>query len=178
MLRLILSVLGLTAVTVVIHGAGTEAARERVIRLWTRRRSRPGRLGAELVMAELVSLLLLLHLAEALVWALFFRVVGGLPDLESAVYFSLTSYTTVGYGDATPTDPIGRLVGAAIMLIAVASLSILTAFITSAFVEARQAERRAIADAEETAHRQRLESQLAELVERLERIEQQGATRT
>jgi hypothetical protein len=25
--------------------------------------------------------------------------IGGLPDLESATYFSLTSYTTVGYGD-------------------------------------------------------------------------------
>ena len=24
---------------------------------------------------------------------------GGLPDLESATYFSLASYTTVGYGD-------------------------------------------------------------------------------
>jgi hypothetical protein len=109
-LRLILSALGLTAVTVVVHGTGTEAAREGVIRLWTRRRNRPRRLGAELVMAELVSLLLLLHLAEALVWALFFRVVGGLPDLESAVYFSLTTYTTVGYGDIVLPAP-WRLLG-------------------------------------------------------------------
>jgi len=81
--------------------------------------------------------------------------------------------TTVGYGDATPTDPVGRVVGAAIMLIAIASLSILTAFITSAFVEARQAERRAIGDAEDAAHRKRLEGQLSELVERLDRIERQ-----
>jgi hypothetical protein len=50
-------------------------------------------------MAQLVSMLLLLHLAEAVAWALFFVLVGALPDLETAAYFSLTSYTTVGYGD-------------------------------------------------------------------------------
>jgi hypothetical protein len=61
-------------------------------------------------MARLVGALLLLHLAEAVVWALFFAVVGGLPDLESAVYFSLTSYTTVGYGDVVMPEP-GRLLG-------------------------------------------------------------------
>ena len=50
-------------------------------------------------MAQLVGALLLLHLAEAIVWALFYVLVGALPDLETAAYFSLTSYTTVGYGD-------------------------------------------------------------------------------
>ena len=96
------------------------------------------------------------------------------PDPWRAFWYVLQTITTVGYGDATPTDPVGRVVGAAIMLIAIASLSILTAFITSAFVEARQADRRAVSDADEAAHRERLEARLAELVERLERIEQQG----
>jgi hypothetical protein len=57
-----------------------------------------------------VSLLLLLHLAETVVWALFFLLVGGMPDLESAAYFSLTSYTTVGYGDVVLPEP-WRLLG-------------------------------------------------------------------
>ena len=35
------------------------------------------------------------HLAEAVMWALFFVLVGGLPDVESAAYSSLASYTTV-----------------------------------------------------------------------------------
>jgi voltage-gated potassium channel len=99
MIRLILSALGLTAVTVIIHGVGTVGSTARIARLWIRRKDRLGRLGAELLMARLVSTLLLLHLTEAAVWALFFVLVGGLPDLDSAVYFSLTSYTTVGYGD-------------------------------------------------------------------------------
>jgi voltage-gated potassium channel len=110
MIRLVLAALGLTAVTVIIHGVGTVAAAGRVARLWARRRDRPGRLVAELLMAQLVSTLLLLHLAEALVWALFLVLVGGQPDLESAAYFSLTSYTTVGYGDVVLPEP-WRLLG-------------------------------------------------------------------
>jgi voltage-gated potassium channel len=100
------------------------------------------------------------------------------PDPWKAFWYVLQTITTVGYGDATPTDPVGRLVGAGIMLIAIASLSILTAFITSAFVEARQADRRAENEAREVAHRQQLEAQLADLVERLERIERQGQARS
>jgi hypothetical protein len=110
MMRLILSALGLTVVTVIIHGAGTVASVGRAARLWTGCRDRPGRFGAELVMAQLVGTLLLLHLTEAGVWALFFVLVGGLPDFESAVYFSLTSYTTVGYGDVVLLEP-WRLLG-------------------------------------------------------------------
>ena len=96
------------------------------------------------------------------------------PDPWLAFWYVLQTITTVGYGDATPTDPVGKSVGAVIMLVSIASLSILTAFITSAFVEARQAERRASSDADEAANRARLEARLNDLVDRLERIEQQG----
>ena len=99
MIKLVLCALGLTAITVIIHGVGALAAGRRVMGRWTRRGDRPGRLGAELLMAQLVGALLLLHLAEAVVWALFYVLIGALPDLETAAYFSLTSYTTVGYGD-------------------------------------------------------------------------------
>jgi hypothetical protein len=97
-------------VTVIVHGVGAVASISRTVRLWTQRQHRPGRLGTELLVAQLVGILLLVHFAEALVWALFFRVVGGLPDLETAVYFSLTSYTTVGYGDVVLPEP-WRLLG-------------------------------------------------------------------
>jgi hypothetical protein len=98
-LTLILSALGLTVVTVIIHGIGTVGATGRAVRRRAQAPNVPGRLAVELLMAELVGALLLLHLAEAIVWALFLMWIGGLPDLESATYFSLTSYTTVGYGD-------------------------------------------------------------------------------
>ena len=110
MIKLVLCALGLTAITVVIHGAGALAAGRRVVGLWAARKDPPGRLGAELLMAQLVGALLLLHLAEAIVWALFYVRVGALPDLEKAAYFSLTSYTTVGYGDVVVPEA-WRLLG-------------------------------------------------------------------
>ena len=98
MIALIASALALTGVTVVMHGAGTAASYRRMLRVWERYRQRPA-IGMQLLLAQLVGALLLLHLAEAVVWALFLVAIGALPDIETAAYFSLTSYTTVGYGD-------------------------------------------------------------------------------
>jgi Ion channel len=100
------------------------------------------------------------------------------PDPWLAFWYVLQTVTTVGYGDATPTEPLGKVVGAIVMLLAIGFLSILTAFITSAFVEARQASRRAQLDAEEAAHRVRVEAKLDELGARLEALEQQGQVRS
>jgi hypothetical protein len=110
MIGLLLAAFSLTAATVIIHGLGAVAATGRMTRSWTARKEPPSRLGTELLLAQLVGLLLLLHLAEAIVWALFFLLIGGLPDLESAAYFSLASYTTVGYGDLVLPEP-WRLLG-------------------------------------------------------------------
>jgi hypothetical protein len=110
MIKVILAALALTAITVIIHGAGALFSLRQTTRLWNARKDRPGRLGAELLVVRLVSSLLLLHLAEAVVWAVFFVLIGVLPGLEAAVYFSLTSYTTVGYGDVLLPGP-WRLLG-------------------------------------------------------------------
>lgn len=92
-------------------------------------------------------------------------------ELTTAFWYTLQTITTVGYGDVTPRDMSGRAVGAAVMLLGIASLSILTATITSSFIEARQADRQAQDDADEAVHRVRLEARLDELLERLDRIE-------
>ena len=92
-------------------------------------------------------------------------------ELTTAFWYTLQTITTVGYGDVTPKDVSGRAVGAAVMLLGIASLSILTATITSSFIEARQADRQVLDDADETAYRVRLEARLDELLERLDRIE-------
>ena len=43
--------------------------------------------------------ILFLHLMGAAIWAILFRVRELFPDFETAMYFSLTSYTTMGFGD-------------------------------------------------------------------------------
>jgi hypothetical protein len=99
MIILLLSALGLTAITVIVHGLGSVVWGPHVAGRWDALRHRPSKLQAERVITLLVGLLLLLHLVEALIWAVFMVAVGALPDLETAAYFSLTSYTTLGYGD-------------------------------------------------------------------------------
>jgi voltage-gated potassium channel len=64
------------------------------------------------------------------------------PHFGDAMWWSLQTVTTVGYGDVTPTNTVGRIIGAAILLYAVAFLSILTAAITTSFVERARRERR------------------------------------
>src|SRR5262245_39984041 len=66
--------------------------------------------AAVVPLIRLVSGLLLLHLAEMSLWAGAFAPFGLLSDFESSLYFSLTSYTTVGYGDVLPTKS-WRLIG-------------------------------------------------------------------
>ena len=54
--------------------------------------------------------LVLLHLLEISVWAAFFLWKEAMPDLSTALYFSVVTYTTTGYGDVVlPKE--WRLVG-------------------------------------------------------------------
>ena len=68
--------------------------------------------------------------------------------------------TTVGYGDVVPESSGGRLIGVFVMVFGVASVSLMTALVTSSFVTYQQ--RRSGGELER--HQ--------ELVESLERIEQ------
>ncbi len=61
---------------------------------------------------EAVLMLLLLHILEAVIWGvLYYLHPDGLPDFATALYFSLVSYTTIGYGDVL-LGPSLRLAGA------------------------------------------------------------------
>jgi hypothetical protein len=55
--------------------------------------------------------LMLIHAVEVWLYAGAYLLLGALPDLETAVYFSTTSFTTIGYGDIV-LDRRWRLVGA------------------------------------------------------------------
>ena len=62
--------------------------------------------------------------------------------LGQGLWWAVQTVTTVGYGDVVPTNTAGQLVAAAVMLIGLAFLSVITAAITSSLV-ARATEERA-----------------------------------
>lgn len=39
------------------------------------------------------------HMAQIWLWAVFYIGIGEISDIETALYFSTTTFTTVGYGD-------------------------------------------------------------------------------
>ena len=67
--------------------------------------------GQGAVILFVVLGLVMTHTIEVWLYALVYLVLGALPDLESALYFSTTSFTTLGYGDIV-LDRRWRLFGA------------------------------------------------------------------
>jgi voltage-gated potassium channel len=129
----LLLALALTSLTVFLHALGTWVAITRLAAAWRRRKAAGNALGVEIHIVRVVGVLLLLHLLEAVIWALFYRVSGDLPDLETALYFSMTSYTTVGYGDVLLPAPwriLGPIESAVGILMFGWSTAILVAAIT------------------------------------------------
>jgi voltage-gated potassium channel len=51
------------------------------------------------LLLRLFVCIVLLHLIQVFLWAFVFLRAGELPNLETAVYFSLATYTTIGFGD-------------------------------------------------------------------------------
>jgi Ion channel len=56
------------------------------------------------VMIVTVSLLMVAHFVEVLVWSLAYAIVGAAPKGTDLIYFAFVNYTTLGYGDVTPIE--------------------------------------------------------------------------
>ena len=56
------------------------------------------------VMIPTVSILMIAHGLEVMVWSLAYLVVGAAPPGADLVYFAFVNYTTLGYGDVTPVE--------------------------------------------------------------------------
>jgi voltage-gated potassium channel len=89
-----------------------------------------------------------------------------------AMWWSLQTVTTVGYGDNPPTTGVGRTIASFVLLYAVGFMAILTAAITTSFVERARRERRP----DEPDLGTVLE-RLDQIAERLDRLEQQAPER-
>src|SRR5262245_7972985 len=84
------------AVCVAVHAAGATGALR-----WLRAHPprSPRFWPLTLLFIVVAAWMVLLHLVEIGMWALFYLWKDAVPDLTSAFYFSAVTYTTTGYGD-------------------------------------------------------------------------------
>jgi|SRR5664279_3511527 len=106
MTSIFLSACVLSFLTVAVHATGIAV----LVRGLLRHREPTGVRHVTLMLLRMIWWLVLLHLVEISIWALFYLWRGCLPDAEAAFYFSGSTYTTLGYGDVVLVKP-WRLLG-------------------------------------------------------------------
>jgi voltage-gated potassium channel len=86
------------------------------------------------------------------------------PTIGEGLWWAIQTVTTVGYGDLVPTSTVGRFLAALVMVVGIGFLTVVTAAITSAFIESA---RRRLQGAEAAT----LSAKLDQIGARLEVIE-------
>jgi hypothetical protein len=109
MLRQLLVGTGVSSCNIVIH-ALVMAAVVSVARIAGAKDKLHPRLFLIVVMIAAVSVLMLAHTAEVMVWSLAYAITDAAPAGADLMYFAFVNYTTLGYGDVTPVET-WRLIG-------------------------------------------------------------------
>lgn len=108
MLAVIIISAALVAVTVTLHAVGLGVVLSHLVKSHAKP---PTHLWPiTLLLIRVTWLLILIHVFEIFVWAVFYWWEECLPDFESAFYFSGVTYSTIGYGDLILPRP-WRLLG-------------------------------------------------------------------
>jgi voltage-gated potassium channel len=87
--------------------------------------------------------------------------------VSDALWWSIQTVTTVGYGDVVPEHASGRLIGVVLMLQGIALLTVITASVTATLIE--QARRRRAQPDDLLAKLEQMETRLASIEEALRR---------
>lgn len=82
------------------------------------------------IIAFTLVAIVLIHTIQVWVWAITLVAIGALQSYSDAIYFSLITYTTVGYGDLT-LGPEFRLFGAMAAITELLGFGISTALLVS-----------------------------------------------
>jgi hypothetical protein len=128
MLRELLISAMIVAICLVIHSAGLVILFDWLLRQRTSLEEQYRLARTVVLLIVAFTVIMLLHLSETAIWAGFYYARGLFPDYETSLYFSMGSYTTIGYGDIVlPRN--WRLLGAVEGISGVLLCGLSTAFI-------------------------------------------------
>ena len=94
----------LVAITMAMHGLGMLSILRVSEGLKQRFEARPSFASGLFILILAAWMIMLVHLTEVIVWALFFTWQGAFANHSIAYYFSLNEYTTVGSNFSLPLD--------------------------------------------------------------------------
>ena len=118
--------------------------------------------------AAIISTILILVFLGALLMRVFDP--ENYPNFGIALWFTLQTVTTVGYGDSTPTSGIGRVVASIVMLVSISLITVITAGVTSLLIRAVGREQDVADQQTFTETLARIEASLAAAHERLDHL--------
>ena len=85
------------------------------------------------------------------------------PSIWSGLWWAIQTTTTVGYGDVVPDSVGGRVIAALVMVVGIGFITVSTAAITSAFLEAARRRRAAEKEDPLVAEMRELRRQMEQL---------------
>jgi hypothetical protein len=103
MLRQLLFGGGVNVINIAIHALVMTMVVQVARRAGTKTRAHSSLLLVA-VMIPTVSVLMVTHALEVLVWSLVYSILDAAPADANLVYFAFVNYTTLGYGDIVPVE--------------------------------------------------------------------------
>jgi len=94
----------LTSLTVLTHSVGMNWVKRYFETSHSFMKDRKAFRSHNISMIGIVAIMVATHAIEVVIWALFFFLRGLVPDAMSAMYFSITSYATLGSSNITLPD--------------------------------------------------------------------------
>ena len=94
----------LIVLTVLVHGMSLDWLLRLLEKILPIFRAILPRFGRPLTLSVTVLGVFLAHVLEIWIWAIVLLFTREMHNLESALYFSIVTFTTVGYGDVTLTE--------------------------------------------------------------------------
>lgn len=99
MLRELAIAAAIVSVSLVIHMAGILLMAQWLMRRREELEQRISKRRFTVLMIMLFAGILLLHVIQTSLWAVFYYTQELFSDFETSLYFSMVSFTTIGYGD-------------------------------------------------------------------------------
>ena len=82
-------------------------------------------------------------------------------SLGTSLWWALQTVTTVGYGDVVPRSTSGRVIGGVVMLSGIGFLTVITASVTAALIEAARKRAGGMSQRELGAHLEEISARLS-----------------